>query len=225
MINQAETILKEIQETTNYKKAITLAIGGKAATYEQLEFLGDRVLGLVIADILFHRFPKEKEGVWAVRFTSLVKEQTLAQIAKILKLNKALITNEEYLRKNSSVLSDVCEAVLGVIYLEKGLETVKTFVEIVWEPFLNQPILGEKDFKSRLQEWTQKNKKVIPSYEVISKKGPDHDPVFEVEVSVPDMQSKRATGASKKEAMIEAARLLLQECLDLEKEKRKNNDG
>ena len=171
------------------------------------------------------RFPKEKEGVWAVRFTSLVKEQTLAQIAKILKLNKALITNEEYLRKNSSVLSDVCEAVLGVIYLEKGLETVKTFVEIVWEPFLNQPILGEKDFKSRLQEWTQKNKKVIPSYEVISKKGPDHDPVFEVEVSVPDMQSKRATGASKKEAMIEAARLLLQECLDLEKEKRKNNDG
>lgn len=225
MINQAEAILKEIQETTNYKKAITLAIGGKAATYEQLEFLGDRVLGLVIADILFHRFPKEKEGVWAVRFTSLVKEQTLAQIAKILKLNKALITNEEYLRKNSSVLSDVCEAVLGVIYLEKGLETVKTFVEIVWEPFLNQPILGEKDFKSRLQEWTQKNKKVIPSYEVISKKGPDHDPVFEVEVSVPDMQSKRATGASKKEAMIEAARLLLQECLDLEKEKRKNNDG
>lgn len=225
MINQAETILKEIQETTNYKKAITLAIGGKAATYEQLEFLGDRVLGLVIADILFHRFPKEKEGVWAVRFTSLVKEQTLAQIAKILKLNKALITNEEYLRKNSSVLSDVCEAVLGVIYLEKGLETVKTFVEIVWEPFLNQPILGEKDFKSRLQEWTQKNKKVIPSYEVISKKGPDHDPVFEVEVSVPDMPSKRATGASKKEAMIEAARLLLQECLDLEKEKRKNNDG
>ena len=164
MINQAEAILKEIQETTNYKKAITLAIGGKAATYEQLEFLGDRVLGLVIADILFHRFPKEKEGVWAVRFTSLVKEQTLAQIAKILKLNKALITNEEYLRKNSSVLSDVCEAVLGVIYLEKGLETVKTFVEIVWEPFLNQPILGEKDFKSRLQEWTQKNKKVIPSY-------------------------------------------------------------
>ena len=225
MINQAEAILKEIQETTNYKKAITSAIGGKAATYEQLEFLGDRVLGLVIADILFHRFPKEKEGVWAVRFTSLVKEQTLAQIAKILKLNKALITNEEYLRKNSSVLSDVCEAVLGVIYLEKGLETVKTFVEIVWEPFLNQPILGEKDFKSRLQEWTQKNKKVIPSYEVISKKGPDHDPVFEVEVSVPDMQSKRATGASKKEAMIEAARLLLQECLDLEKEKRKNNDG
>ncbi|MBR6730903.1 MAG: ribonuclease III [Alphaproteobacteria bacterium] len=225
MINQAEAILKEIQETPNYKKAITLAIGGKAATYEQLEFLGDRVLGLVIADILFHRFPKEKEGVWAVRFTSLVKEQTLAQIAKILKLNKALITNEEYLRKNSSVLSDVCEAVLGVIYLEKGLETVKTFVEIVWEPFLNQPILGEKDFKSRLQEWTQKNKKVIPSYEVISKKGPDHDPVFEVEVSVPDMQSKRATGASKKEAMIEAARLLLQECLDLEKEKRKNNDG
>ena len=220
MSNQAEIILEEIKKSKNYKKAITLAIGGKAAAYEQLEFLGDRVLGLVIADILYHRFPKEKEGEWAIRFTSLVKEQTLASVAKSLKLDKTLVTNEEYLRDNSSVLSDVCEAVLGVIYLEKGLETVKKFVEAIWEPFFKQGISNEKDFKSRLQEWAQKNKKVIPVYEVISKKGPDHDPVFEVEVSLPDLKSRRAQGASKKEAMIEAAKLLLQDCLDYEKEKR-----
>lgn len=221
MINQAEKILKDIQGSKNYKKALTLAIGGKAAAYEQLEFLGDRVLGLVIADLLYHRFPMEKEGNWALRFTSLVKENTLAEVAKILKLDKALITNEEYLRKNESVLSDVCEAILGVIYLEKGLETVKQFVEIVWDPFFKQKLLQEKDAKSKLQEWAQQNKKVIPIYEVISKTGPDHDPVFEVEVSVKDVGSKRATGPSKKDAMLAAAKLLLEVCLNLNKKEKR----
>lgn len=223
MVNQAENILNEIKESKNYKKALTLANGNKAAAYEQLEFLGDRVLGLVVADLIYHRFPNEKEGVWAVRFTSLVKEVTLAEIARFLKLDKELITNESYLRKNNSVLADVCEAVLGVLYLEKGLETVKKFVEEVWAPFFEKKMLKEKDSKSKLQEWAQKNKKVIPTYEVISKRGLDHAPVFEVEVSVLDVGSKRATGTSKKEAMIEAARLLLEECLKLKSKKRKEN--
>lgn len=222
-MKQAGEILKSIQKSSNYKKALTLALGGKAATYEQLEFLGDRVLGLVIADMLFHRFPKEKEGEWAVRFTSLVKEHTLAEVAKILKLDQALITNEDYLRKNTSVLSDVCEAVLGVIYLERGLDVVKEFVNEVWSPFLERKITSEKDAKSRLQEWAQQNKGEIPVYEVVSKKGPDHDPVFEVEVKVRDLGCAVGIGPSKKEAMIAAAKLLLEKCTEssCKNEKRK----
>ena len=223
MSEQAEAILKEIQNSPNYKKALTLANGSKGAEYEQLEFLGDRVLGLVIADQIYHRFPKEKEGEWAVRFTYLVREYALALVAKNLKLNEYLITNEDYLRKNDSILSDVCEAILGVIYLEKGLETVKKFVEDLWAPFFEQKFLSEKDPKSRLQEWAQRNKKIIPVYNLVSQKGPAHSPIFEVEVVVPDVGAKRATGANKKEAMANAARLLLEECskLNLKKEKRK----
>ena len=215
-----EEILNEIKELPNFKKAVTLAIGGKAATYERLEFLGDRVLGLAIADLLYKKFPTEKEGDWAVRFTALVKEGTLAQISKKLNLDTYLITNEEHLRQNDSILADVCEAVLGVIYLEKGLNTVCSFVEQIWEPFLHEKIMATKDAKTMLQEWAQKNKGIVPVYTVLSKTGPDHSPLFEIEVSVPDIGSCVATGSSKKEAMTNAAEQLLKKCPNKSKSKK-----
>ncbi len=223
MITVSQQILKEIKSSKNFKKAVTLAIGGKGAAYERLEFLGDRVLGLVIADLLYQKFPFEKEGDWAVRFTSLVKEHTLAEVSKKLELDKDLITNEEHLRQNESILADVCEAVLGVIYLEKGLDVVKIFVDPLWSPYLNEKVMSTKDYKTQLQEWCQKNKGIIPEYRVISKTGPDHDPCFEVEVFVPDVGVERAKGSSKKEAMTLAAKELLQKCPLLTKKKRKRD--
>lgn len=217
----AQDILNEIRDGKNFKKAVTLAIGGRVAAYERLEFLGDRVLGLVIADLLYKTFPSEKEGDWAVRFTSLVKEHTLAEVSKKLGLDNELITNEDKLRQNESILADVCEAVLGVIYLEKGLETVKKFVFPLWLPYLNEKIMSVKDFKTQLQEWSQKNKGVIPEYRVLSKTGPEHEPCFEVEVSVPDVGSAVAKGTSKKEAMVSAAKELLLKCPVGKKKKRK----
>lgn len=216
----AEEILNEIKQLKNFKKATTLAIGGKAATYERLEFLGDRVLGLVIADLLYKKFPLEKEGDWAVRFTALVKESTLAFISRQLKLDTCLITNEEQLRQNDSILADVCEAVLGVIYLEKGFSTVCSFVEQLWTPLLNEKMIAVKDAKTKLQEWAQKNKGVIPVYTVLSKTGPDHSPSFEIEVSVPDVGSCVAKGSSKKEAMTNAAEKLLEKCPNKSKSKK-----
>lgn len=221
MIDVSQKILEQIKSSKNFKKAVTLAIGGKVAAYERLEFLGDRVLGLVVADLLYQKFPFEKEGEWAVRFTALVKEHTLAEVAKKLSLDDCLITNEDHLRQNESILADVCEAVLGVIYLEKGLETVKDFVWPLWSPYLDEKVMSTKDFKTQLQEWSQKHKGVIPEYTVISKTGPDHDPCFEVEVSVPDIGSMRAKGSSKKEAMTLAAKELLQKCpMSTKKKKR-----
>ena len=214
-------ILKSIQQTKNFKNAMTLAIGGKAASYERLEFLGDRVLGLVIADLLYKEFPSEKEGQWAVRFTALVKEGTLAHISKELKLDQLLITNEEYLRQNDSILADVCEAVLGVLYLEKGLEVVKEFVHELWKPFFDVEMTSLKDAKTQLQEWAQKNKKVVPVYNVLTKSGPDHNPLFEIEVMIPDVGSAKAMGSSKKEAMTLAAKELLKKCPETKKKGRK----
>jgi len=221
MSKSFKNILLEIQNSKNFKKAITLAIGGKAAAYERLEFLGDRVLGLVIADYLYMHFPMEKEGEWAVRFTSLVKEGTLANVAKKIGLDKMLVTNEEQLRQNDSILADVCEAVLGVIYLEKGLDVVKSCIVELWNPLLEAKMTALKDSKTQLQEWAQKNKGVIPVYRVISKSGPDHSPCFEIEVSVPDVGTATATGSSKKEAMVLAATELLKKCPEMKKRGRK----
>ena len=189
-MQEVQNILNEIRSSKNFKKAVTLAIGGKVAAYERLEFLGDRVLGLVIADLLYQTFPFEKEGDWAIRFTSLVKEHTLAEVSKKIAIDKELVTNEDKLRQNESILADVCEAILGVIYLEKGLEAVKRFVLPLWSPYLNEKVMSVKDFKTQLQEWSQKNKGVIPEYRVLSKTGPEHEPCFEVEVSVPDVVKK-----------------------------------
>lgn len=220
-MQEVQNILNEIRSSKNFKKAVTLAIGGKVAAYERLEFLGDRVLGLVIADLLYQTFPFEKEGDWAIRFTSLVKEHTLAEVSKKIAIDKELVTNEDKLRQNESILADVCEAILGVIYLEKGLEAVKRFVLPLWSPYLNEKVMSVKDFKTQLQEWSQKNKGVIPEYRVLSKTGPEHEPCFEVEVSVPDVGSAVAKGASKKEAMVLAAKELLLKCPMGKKKKRK----
>lgn len=220
-MQEVQNILNEIRSSKNFKKAVTLAIGGKVAAYERLEFLGDRVLGLVIADLLYQTFPFEKEGDWAIRFTSLVKEHTLAEVSKKIAIDKELVTNEDKLRQNESILADVCEAILGVIYLEKGLEAVKRFVLPLWSPYLNEKVMSVKDFKTQLQEWSQKNKGVIPEYRVLSKTGPEHEPCFEVEVSVPDVGSAVAKGASKKEAMALAAKELLLKCPMGKKKKRK----
>lgn len=220
-MQEAQNILNEIRSSKNFKKAMTLAIGGKVAAYERLEFLGDRVLGLVVAELLYKKFPSEKEGDWAIRFTSLVKEHTLAEVSKKLSLDKELITNEDKLRQNESILADVCEAVLGVIYLEKGLETVKKFILPLWSPYLSEKVITVKDFKTQLQEWSQKNKGVIPEYRVVSKTGPEHEPCFEVEVIVPDVGVARAKGTSKKEAMALAAKELLLKCPQKKKKNKK----
>lgn len=202
-----------------YKRALTLANHGKAAPYERLEFLGDRVLGLMLADMLYHHFPQETEGDWAMRFTILAQEKTLAEIAKSVGVPALLETNEQELRQNSSILADVLEALIAAIYLDQGTNKAKTFVNTLWAPYLNQSHQSIKDSKSALQEWAQKHQK-MPVYNVISRTGPDHAPTFVVEASVAGFGAQSAQGSSKKEASALAAKLLLEKLETLNNHKK-----
>ncbi len=191
------------------RQVLTLAHHGRSASYERLEFLGDRVIGLIVADLLYERFSKDKEGKLAIRFTDLVREETLADVSRLLGLPDQLITNEPELRQNNSILADVCEALLGALYLEKGLEAVKAFVKPIWDPLIDQEREAIKDSKSALQEWAQTHRKNLPIYTILEKTGPDHNPFFKIQVEVRNIGFGIGSGHSKKEAQQEAAHCLL----------------
>lgn len=192
------------------RQALTLAHHGKTASYERLEFLGDRVLGLVVATMLYEQHPDENEGILARRFTELVREETLAEVAHTLSLPDLLITHENELRQNQSILADVCEALLGALYLDQGLETVQNFILPIWLPLMRQNKKAPKDAKSTLQELAQKKGQVLPKYTVLKKTGPDHAPIFEIEVCIPHIGSAIGISDSKKTAEQQAAKSLLE---------------
>lgn len=203
-------MIQELFHNKNlFNQAITLSHHGKAAPYERLEFLGDRVLGLIISDMLYRTFPQEKEGELARRFTSLVREETLAHIALELGIDSLIITNEHELRHNQSILADVCEAILGALYLDKGLEAVRQFMTPIWSPLLTLEKKAPKDPKSALQEWAQKNGYPLPTYTVTKKTGEEHAPIFSVTVNVKGYDEAEGTGTSKKIAEQMAADNLL----------------
>ncbi len=208
-------------ESPLYTKAFTLARHGRPAAYEQLEFLGDRVLGLVIAEMLYRHFKNENEGDWAMRFTLLVREETLADIARKIGLQSYLITKDESLRNNNSILADVMEALIAALYLDQGLSKTKTFIENLWLPLLKRSHESIKDSKSALQEWSQLVVHTLPKYKLISRTGPDHAPSFVVSVEVEGYDVMTGEGPSKKEAMQRAAEKLLNILPKQNPEKRK----
>ncbi len=192
-----------------FNKALQLARDGRPAGYERLEFLGDRVIGIVVAEMLYHAFPNEKEGDLAKRFVALVREETLAEVAAQIGLPALLKTTENELRHNASVLSDVCESVLGALYLDAGLDAVKQFMEPIWKPLLLSKRQAPQDPKSAVQEWVQKTFKELPVYQLTDKTGPDHQPVFTVTLSA-GPYTVMGRGYSKKEAEQQAAQSFLE---------------
>ena len=209
--------MKELMETLGYsfqneellRQALTLACGSHRAQYERLEFLGDRVLGLVIATLLLEKYPQEREGDIARRFTSLVKEDTLAQMAGKLNLKIDLITDNLDLKKRPSVLADVVEAILGAVYLDSGFEKAFQVVKNLYKDALNKKTTPPVDPKTQLQEWAHKNIKSTPIYELVSKTGPEHALVFEVSVSVGEFEPVKGVGTSKRAAEKQAAESFL----------------
>lgn len=179
--------MQKLAELFHNKKlldqALQLAHKGRPAGYERLEFLGDRVVGIVVAEMLYDAFPNEKEGDLAKRFVALVREETLAEVAAQIGLPALLKTSENELRHNTSVLSDVCESVLGALYLDAGLDAVKQFMRPIWTPLLLSKRRAPQDPKSAVQEWTQKHFKELPVYTLTNQTGPDHHPVFTVTLS------------------------------------------
>lgn len=193
-------------------KALQLAHKGRPAGYERLEFLGDRVVGIVVAEMLYDAFPDEKEGDLAKRFVALVREETLAEVAEQIGLPALLKTSENELRHNTSVLSDVCESVLGALYLDAGLDAVKQFMTPIWTPLLLSKQRAPQDPKSAVQEWTQKHFKELPVYKLTDQSGPDHHPVFTVILSA-GPHTVTGRGHSKKEAEQQAAQVFMETCM------------
>ncbi len=176
----------------------------KGNNYERLEFLGDRVLGLVIANLLIRRFPAASEGEIARRHTALVREETLAEIARNVHLNCHIIASEGIQNKDS-VLADVLEACIGAIYYDGGFNKILPFINAHFSPLVELNLKDDKDPKSILQEWSQKAKLGLPIYDMIERTGTDHEPNFVMQVSVKQYQSGIGNGNSKQRASQNAA--------------------
>lgn len=177
--------------------------------YERLEFLGDRVLGLVVAQWLLEEFRHENEGALARRHTALVRRETLAEVASRLGLGRYLLlsTGEEESggRDNRAILADACEAVIAALFLDGGLPAAEKFIRRAFADLLSADLRPPLDPKTALQEWAQARGKPLPRYETVSRTGPDHDPVFEVRVVVEGVPPVAAKGASKRVAEKQAA--------------------
>ena len=188
---------------------------------QRLEFLGDRVLGLVIAERLFDRRPGEREGGLAPRLNRLVNKGACADAARRMDLGKYLILGlserENGGAEKDGILGDLCEAVIAALYLDGGLKTARRFIERAWAEQFANPKERIKDTKSLIQEWAQAHGFALPQYEAISRTGPDHAPVFTVRVKVGADETATGEGSSKQEAERAAATKLLNR---LEEEKK-----
>ena len=182
--------------------------------YERLEFLGDRVLGLVIADLLWHRFETESEGHMTRRMADLVRRETVARVALDIGLDRHLVLSPSEASagaaRNPGILADVCEAVIAAIYLDGGLSSAEAFVKRWWEPLIDSMERPPRDPKTRLQEWAQARGLGLPAYRLVATEGPDHAPRFTVAASVARSDEASATASSKRAAETEAAAMLLE---------------
>ena len=189
------------------------SVGEVARSYERLEFLGDRVLGLIVADMLLDRFPGEPEGALARRHAFLVSREALAEVARALDLGAFLRVSrgedEGGGRTKPALLADVCEALIGALYRDGGLQVARAFVAPHWSPLLDQDRTPPRDAKTGLQEWAQGRGLPLPAYREVAREGPAHDPRFTVAVTVGDLPPAKGSGRSKRLAEQAAARQLL----------------
>ena len=179
---------------------------------EKLEFLGDRVLGLVISQKLLEKFPHEKEGIIDKKFANLVNKKTCSSIAKKLNLKKFLFlgTSHKNLERSADkILSDCLEAIVGAIYLDSGLKSSQKFILTVWDVYLEKSVITLIDSKTQLQEFSLKKFKELPKYIFYKKSGPEHQPLFKTEVQIPNSKKILGTGTSKKNAQQSAAAKLI----------------
>jgi len=189
-------------------RSLTHKSYNKEINNEKLEFLGDRVLGLVIAKKLLEIYPNEKEGILDKKFASLVNKKTCLQIAKKINLDKYILTLDIKKKKNiveDKVVSDCCEALIGSIYLDKGINSVEKFILELWSENIRDSVITQIDAKTKLQEFSLKKFKKLPIYKLISNTGPRHKPLFKVGVKLIDTKFFLAEGNSKKDAEQNAA--------------------
>ena len=210
-----------LEKKINYKfkdkkllvKSLTHKSYDKINNNEKIEFLGDRVLGLIIAKKLLEIYPEEKEGVLDKKFASLVNKKTCLQIANNISLEKYILTFNPKNRKikvEDKVIADCCEALIGAIYLDKGFTAVENFILTFWSKNIKESVITQIDAKTKLQEYSLKKFKKLPTYKIISNTGPRHKPIFKVAVKLPNTKFYIGQGTSKKDAEQNAAIICLE---------------
>ena len=212
-IKEIEKILKyNFKRTTLLETALTHKSFDNNDNNEKLEFLGDRVLGLVISEKLLNKFPNEKEGIIDKKFANLVNKKTCLVIARKINLKKFILlgsSHKKLERSADKIISDCLEAIVGAIYLDGGLKSVERFILNFWEEFLLKSTVTLIDSKTKLQEFSLKKFKELPKYVFFKKSGPQHRPLFKTEVQIPNSKKIIGTGSSKKNAQQNAAAKLL----------------
>tara|TARA_B100000767_G_scaffold68027_1_gene64538 strand:- start:143 stop:811 length:669 start_codon:yes stop_codon:yes gene_type:complete len=183
---------------------------------EKLEFLGDRVLGLVIAKKLLEIYPEEREGILDKKFASLVNKKRCLEIGKKIELEKYILILNPQKKKVSiedKIIADCLEALIGAIYLDRGLNFTEKFILNLWSDHITASVVTQIDAKTKLQEYSLKVYKLLPIYKLISNTGPRHKPLFKVAVKIKDSSFFTALGASKKDAEQNAASMCLESIL------------
>ena len=210
---------KELEDTIQYsfknkkllKDSLTHKSFNSEKNNEKIEFLGDRVLGLVVAKKLLEIYPDEKEGILDKKFASLVNKKKCLEIAKKIDLEKYILTNVSNKKHKieDKVISDSCEALIGAIYLDKGFSNVEKIILNLWEEDIKKSFITQIDSKTKLQEYSLKKFKKLPTYKLFSNSGPSHKPIFKVGVKIMNTKFYISEGNSKKEAEQNAAFLCL----------------
>jgi ribonuclease-3 len=216
--------LSELEERLGYTfrdtallaRALMHASANSAASNERLEFLGDRVLGLVIAEKLHHDYPEDSEGALALKFNAMARGEACATAAEAVGLSKYVVLASSEAasggRGKAAILGGACEAVIAALYIDGGLAPARAFIERYWAEIFQSLSADMRDAKTALQEWAQARKRdgrTTPVYRQIKREGPDHAPRFWVEVNVAGEQPEIGEGSSKREAEQAAATALL----------------
>ena len=202
----------KFKDKTLLEKSLIHKSNNSAVNNEKLEFLGDRVLGLVLANTLLKIYPNDNEGTIDKKFANLVNKRTCLHVAKKIELKKYITTGDSHKSPNKSsdkIFSDGLEALLGAIFLDQGLQITEKFILNIWSEFLEKSIETEIDSKTQLQEYSLKKFKLLPIYIIKKQSGPQHRPVFKVEVQIKNSKKFYASGTSKKNAQQNAAQKLL----------------
>lgn len=193
--------------------ALTHSSKSGSPNNERLEFLGDRVLNLVIAHALFMQFPNENEGNMAKRHSSLVQGRLLAVVGTEIKLGDHIILSDAERQsggaKNENIVSDAMEALLGAVFLDSGMDAAQKLILSLWDAHILKPAESHQDSKTELQEWVQARGLPLPDYEIVGRTGPDHAPCFEIEVRVRGLDPIIAEGPSRRAAEKTAAEKML----------------
>jgi ribonuclease-3 len=187
--------------------------GSRTGSYQRLEFLGDHVLGLAISDMLYRAFPRADEGELSRRLADLVRRETCAEIARAIDLGAAIRLGASEAsaggRVRTAILADVCEALIGAVFIDGGYRKAAAMIERLWGERMRVPAKPLRDPKTLLQEWAQARGLPTPVYREIARTGPQHSPEFRIAVALPDREQAEGSGSSKRAAEQAAAAAML----------------